>query len=93
MPEQNQQTTSKSSRVSQAQEELQQIEFEGSYDERVVEDQEEFDPGSLKDSNKLKRSLQSKSEPTSSSDPVSQRSGGIPEPLTEEDLREAAKLY
>ena len=93
MPEQNQQTTNRSSRVSQAREELTQLEFEGSYDERVVEDQEGYDPGKPKDLSKLKNSLRNVSDEPNSSGPVSERSGGIAGPLTEEEVQRLEDLY
>lgn len=93
MPKQNPLTTNKSSLASQRNEVLEQPEFEQSYDERVDVDQEGFDPGKLEDSAKLGKLLQKKSEPTSSSEPESQRSDGTPNHLTEEEVQRAADLY
>ena len=91
MSNQNRQTTSRNLRVSQAREELTQREFDPSYDERQVEGQEDHDPGKLKDSKLLESRLKKESAEVSSSQPVSQRSGGPAEPLTEDEFLQGLK--
>ena len=70
--------------IQAAREELDQRHFDHSFDEREVEDQEDFDPGELKDPERLKKLLKQK---------PSQRSGDPAKPLTDEQLKDAADKY
>jgi hypothetical protein len=93
MPKQRQQITNKSSLESRRREVLTQPQFEGSFEQRLDDGQEELSEGSLKDLTLFDKLLNRVNDNSNLFSQESRRSGGPAEPLTEEQLQRGLDLY